>query len=420
MNFTITTEAIPTALLPTATDIVSTPTALFTTTVAATAFPSSIAEASQASTSLDAFPTGSEQNTTTLPNFNVQLGNSNITSANATSPDTLNFDEPHIWNRIGAVSTSVVLVILVAIGIFRLLRKTDTLRHSSRHQKYWGISAVCSILSQFLFTGMAFRAFRYEDQGELEARGLISILYYASTSFLVWSALFTLVLASLQRLQEFKPRYAESIINIRVASFGVSCVAFLVDVYEYCTSSRHNAILIHQGISLIWLLVVCIAANSIMVSYVCPIRLSGNGSSKLKKPMVYFESFLYMQIWYTLFSIVLKVLAIFTNFHSASAAAALFTNALMMFSRFTSSKVLDLIDKGYSNMEEMAKGEVGVLHTDGRVQKKVEFADAFELTPVKGSPSPYGEVNGVHDLRLDDSQFQIGDDVDGPEEDSFI
>jgi hypothetical protein len=133
---------------------------------------------------------------------------------------------------------------------------------------------------------MAFRSFRVEEiRGFVEIRGFISIIYYASTSLFTWVALFTLVLATLQRLQEFKPRYAPNLVNVRLASFWIACTAFLVDVVDYWIQSGHNAILIQQSISLVWLLVVCIAANSIMTSYVCPIRLSA-GSNKLKRSMV--------------------------------------------------------------------------------------------------------------------------------------
>jgi hypothetical protein len=79
--------------------------------------------------------------------------------------------------------------------------------------------------------------------------------------------------------------------------------------------------------------------------------------------------------------------------------------------------VLDLIDKSYEDMEATAQGQVGSLDTDGRARKKVEFED-IEMSPTssKGSPG-YG---GVSSGRLDESQFQIDDGVNGPDESSFV
>jgi hypothetical protein len=116
------------------------------------------------------------------------------------------------------------------------------------------------------------------------------------------------------------------------------------------------------------------------------------------------------------------------KFHSISAAANLSFNgtcqsnlsAMIMFSRYTCSKVLDLIDRGYANLEVMANGEVGVLHADGRVEKKAGLAEEIELSPVKGSP--YGEI-GVNGEGENEGGFDefISDGVEqAATEDNFV
>jgi hypothetical protein len=228
----------------------------------------------------------STEPTPLLPVFNVGNQLMNETSFNSTETlETLYFDEPSQIQRIAAVSFSGILAFLVGMTIFKLLRKTDTFTHSTRHQKYAGLSAVAAVSSQVLYVGMTFREFRLEDEHEEDNRGLLSVLYYAATSFLIWTALYMLVLATLQRLQEFKPRHAANIVNIRVASFFVSCTGFLVDLFSATMGLRHRAILAVQSSSLVWLLAVCLGSDLIMVRFVFPIRLS-SGPNKRKRTMV--------------------------------------------------------------------------------------------------------------------------------------
>lgn len=68
-------------------------------------------------------------------------------------------------------------------------------------------------------------------------RGLGSILFYAFASFLTWNALFWLVLTSLQRLQELKPRVSTQIVYTRVVTFFIIILAVIVDIVNYALHS---------------------------------------------------------------------------------------------------------------------------------------------------------------------------------------
>lgn len=85
---------------------------------------------------------------------------------------------------------------------------------------------------------MTFREFHFEDRNIMYGyRGLGSILFYAFASFLTWNALFWLVLTSLQRLQELKPRVSTQIVYTRVVTFFIIILAVIVDIVNYALHS---------------------------------------------------------------------------------------------------------------------------------------------------------------------------------------